>query len=587
MEEFKNNLDDEEDDDEENEEDQQHEDDRDDPRLKNKDSEPASDTKFWQDIAEALFSGGKDKSATKNKDLSDEESGINDQDPSEEPDILTPDEESGINDQDPSEEPDILTPDEETEVNQNIANEHLNNPVTEGQPEEPVVEFLQDVSGGSPPNEAFEEVIEQNELNDVLSEGINSTGVNTNSGDRENVPQSANRDNNPSTNHNSLATGLAAAGAAYLFDNAINHKQHDNVKDNKHHKIGSARTINSHNIASTSPFKRHVGNTLQRKLAGDVLVAGTILSAGITLGVIEKRRQDKNRHATTKLNVDQLNKKIADLQHDLTVKELTIQDLAIEKQATLHQESTIQDLAVAKKDKLYQESTLQDLAIEKQATLHQESTIQDLAVEKKDKFQPDNPPYNALKPAVESIGSVVVGAIEKSHDQLPSPSEQRMMLKHLYKPEQIANLNRFDLVEISSKIKIEGASLKNIYENGLISEKGLRRLVRNYLRDKDIRRQLRKEILENAVDFELDPVIRRKTNATVSDSAHRTADESKSKQLAETKLSIGKSAIQTANKKTPLKDEVTESAPHYVLIIVAVTLAVGLIGLLIYILYNR
>lgn len=69
-------------------------------------------------------------------------------------------------------------------------------------------------------------------------------------------------------------------------------------------------------------------------------------------------------------------------------------------------------------------------------------------------------------------------------------------------------LNRAELMQISRKIHVEGANLKQMYDSHLISEKGLRRLVAEYLRGGNLPKALKREMVQREIDFERDPVLR-------------------------------------------------------------------------------
>jgi uncharacterized membrane-anchored protein YhcB (DUF1043 family) len=75
-------------------------------------------------------------------------------------------------------------------------------------------------------------------------------------------------------------------------------------------------------------------------------------------------------------------------------------------------------------------------------------------------------------------------------------------------PEQVKSMNHNELLLLSEKVVVEGASLRQIYEQHLIGERGLRRLLSEYLQGKDIRKDLREEMVEREIDFERDPMLR-------------------------------------------------------------------------------
>ncbi len=93
----------------------------------------------------------------------------------------------------------------------------------------------------------------------------------------------------------------------------------------------------------------------------------------------------------------------------------------------------------------------------------------------------------------------VVKAETKSSkpDKLELPPDKR-----------IETLSRAELLAMSEKIMVEGTTLRQIYETHLIGERGLRRLIGEYLRGGDVKKALRQEVVEREMDFERDPAMR-------------------------------------------------------------------------------
>lgn len=79
-------------------------------------------------------------------------------------------------------------------------------------------------------------------------------------------------------------------------------------------------------------------------------------------------------------------------------------------------------------------------------------------------------------------------------------------------------ISRADLLELSGQAVVDGSTLRQAYETNLISEKALRRLVAEHLRGGDVRRALRRELVEHEKDFERDPLMRDKPHVTASNS---------------------------------------------------------------------
>ena len=92
----------------------------------------------------------------------------------------------------------------------------------------------------------------------------------------------------------------------------------------------------------------------------------------------------------------------------------------------------------------------------------------------------------------------ILNKLEKTEDLKESRS--------IEKP--VALLSKNELVKVAENIKIDGTTLKKIFESHLISENGLRRVISTFLRGGNIKRALNREILQRQIDFEKDPVLR-------------------------------------------------------------------------------
>ena len=102
---------------------------------------------------------------------------------------------------------------------------------------------------------------------------------------------------------------------------------------------------------------------------------------------------------------------------------------------------------------------------------------------------------------VEKIGEVLITAQAET-----TPHMERANLEPIDR--HIETMSRADLLELSSKVLIEGTTLRHIYETNLIGEKALRRIMSEHLRGGDIHRLLRREMMERQIDFERDPQLR-------------------------------------------------------------------------------
>jgi hypothetical protein len=117
-------------------------------------------------------------------------------------------------------------------------------------------------------------------------------------------------------------------------------------------------------------------------------------------------------------------------------------------------------------------------------------------------------------PSTEHIGQLVlpseaiVAGQTSRRSELTHAGQRPEITKTDMDPEQAYKLNHRELMLMSEKIVIEGSSLKQIYENHLIGERGLRRLLSEYLKGQDIKKALKREMVEKQIDFERDPILR-------------------------------------------------------------------------------
>ncbi|HEY5442145.1 MAG TPA: hypothetical protein VIJ68_01255 [Candidatus Saccharimonadales bacterium] len=104
----------------------------------------------------------------------------------------------------------------------------------------------------------------------------------------------------------------------------------------------------------------------------------------------------------------------------------------------------------------------------------------------------------------ERIGQMLMSAQAKATPE-KSP---RASLPAGISSQKVETLNRAELMTLSEKIIIDGSSLHQIYETHLVGERGLRRLIAEYLQGGDLKQALRGEVVDRERDFERDPVMR-------------------------------------------------------------------------------
>jgi hypothetical protein len=126
------------------------------------------------------------------------------------------------------------------------------------------------------------------------------------------------------------------------------------------------------------------------------------------------------------------------------------------------------------------------------------------------------------------IGHVLMTAqAERATRRTPVPEAQPKTVeaaasKALSPEEQAETMTRNELLTLSEKIAVDGATLRQIYQTHLVGERGLRRIVTEYLRGGDIKRQLRRELVEREIDFERDPILRDRARSSISTGSGRS-----------------------------------------------------------------
>lgn len=238
--------------------------------------------------------------------------------------------------------------------------------------------------------------------------------------------------------------------------------------------------------------------------------------------------------------------------------------------------------------------------IETQLT-QKEIIIQNLYLKERSKKRYNQPPkkttlannetrLNLVKPqSAEHLGQVIIAKEQPEakvfvyQEKMQKPNN----IRQYYRPEHVRTMRRQELMAISSKIIVEGASLKHMFDNGLFSEKALRRLVVAYLKDQDMVPKLRKEILEKQLDYERDPLLKdsynREDNPLVTQST-AFFDQ----MLAKAEMPTTDKLQESVNKKTTtIKSRSLTQVNNLWLNILFIIVIVVLISLIIYLLLRK
>ena len=159
-----------------------------------------------------------------------------------------------------------------------------------------------------------------------------------------------------------------------------------------------------------------------------------------------------------------------------------------------------------------------------------------------------------VSPPPERIGHVIVAA-EMVSSRLSDGHEkdnitETITSKNIRSVErQVETLSRNELLTLSEKVIVEGSTLRQVYETQLISERGLRRLISEYLRGGDVLKAFRRELVEREIDFERDPKLRDKVRQGLrgggaSPTLHKLLEQAGVAPLEESRQSLAEARAQ-------------------------------------------
>lgn len=240
----------------------------------------------------------------------------------------------------------------------------------------------------------------------------------------------------------------------------------------------------SPNAAPTASAPNTAPQIIERR--GD---AGMFILGGI-VGYLIGRRRGRIKTERRLLPVqEKLEKQVKKLQQELTLKESAVRQAAIEQ-------------------------------VRKQPSrVYEVKRRPERPIAEQQRHLPERERAIPVMVPLERIGRVVMHA---EAEVLPAVAEvEAVMAKKRsevvgLKEKDILTMSRAELLAASEKIIIEGSSLRHIYETNLITEKGVRRLLVEYLRGGNVQKALRRELMEREIDFERDPILRDKGNQTIS-----------------------------------------------------------------------
>jgi hypothetical protein len=135
--------------------------------------------------------------------------------------------------------------------------------------------------------------------------------------------------------------------------------------------------------------------------------------------------------------------------------------------------------------------------------LHSEITSREIYVRQLAQNKPFEKKPEKVRPAkAETIGKVLIKS------EMPDEPELAVIKEGELAAISAHTMSHGEVLKVAGGIKVEGNSLRQIYESHLVGEKGLRRVVAEYLRGGNFRKALKRELVEREKDFERDPKLR-------------------------------------------------------------------------------
>jgi hypothetical protein len=223
---------------------------------------------------------------------------------------------------------------------------------------------------------------------------------------------------------------------------------------------------------------------------------GRGLLLGGILGYLIGRRRGRIKTEKKLLPIQKkLEKEVKNLQQDLEKKERTIRLAAAEHVRRQAAEKS-------QRDEIRQLETSVNAA---QTSRGQVEKQRPNTLEARQLHSKNLPPERIghVLVTAEAVPLIRTAETPKTAGQPPKP-------ERLLTAKQIETMSRAELLALSEKVVIDGASLRQVYETHLVGERGLRRVITEYLRGGDYKSMLRRELVEREIDFERDPILRDK-----------------------------------------------------------------------------
>ncbi len=346
--------------------------------------------------------------------------------------------ESGENHKAGEVDAEALSEDDESQINSELAAEHLENPTVSGDPEEEVTEFLNNVRDGTRPADAFNDTL--NQIDESGEEG--------------------------SEHESGSQTDRNEAGSR--ADPNAEYGQGDNPEDQPQ-QPGDNQPVQEQNPGGG------VGDEETHEFGGDGGDGDDDDEASpVQPNVVNVTRPVAPPHITAPFNIRPIHRPKNNVKPPLNATPDPNRVRVMERRLS-EQELVIQRLVQQNRENQPNISPP-----ERSQLPNQESRLKLVKPER-----------------VGQIGKMAMERTPRAERIEPKAGFERRVVN-----EDVATMSRRDLLEISAKIIVNGASLKSMFENNLFSEKSLRKMVGEYLKGKDVVPLLKKELVSKETGFE-------------------------------------------------------------------------------------
>lgn len=300
-------------------------------------------------------------------------------------------------------------------------------------------------------------------------------------------------------------------------------------------RVYTQRVINNENLRNSAPTRQA---SKEKAKTTESIVKTVPISEEIVRRVV-KKQADKQEQKRVKVRPKQIERQVQQMEETLSSQEQTIQRLTKENRVRMRHIVPAERVEPSK--------------VESRLNLTKPERLERIGKVVISAEKPKTP-----------IAEVKEKVIVKEKQTIKEKNIRPNNLRQYFRPEEVKTMRREDLMIVSEKIVVEGANLKDMYDNNLFSERALRRLVSEYLKGKDIRPLLRKEIVEKEMDYERDPILRDRDHTEEIDHKNNRSLFDKMLSTIELPAVSYNTTIETKTKKDKSKTSSSDSPKKHV-----------------------